>query len=105
MNIRITTAMMIALLLASGAAEAGGDVAAGEELASMDCVDCHGEDGKGNEDTPPLAGMDEVYLLEQLNAYKSGERTDEGGLMRMTVETLSDQDMANLAAYYATLEK
>jgi len=105
MSIRITTAMTIALLLAGGTAQAGGDAAAGEALASMDCIDCHGEDGKGTEDTPPLAGLDEAYILKQLEAYKSGDRTDEGGLMRMTVEELSDQDMANIAAYYATLEK
>ncbi|MBT8048473.1 MAG: cytochrome c [Xanthomonadales bacterium] len=91
--------------LACGTLHAGGDAAAGEELASMDCIDCHGEDGKGGDGTPALAGMDEAYLVEQLKAYKSGERTDEGGLMAMTVEELSEQDMANLAAYYATLEK
>jgi cytochrome c553 len=97
--------MMLVLLLASAVAEAGGDAAAGEELASMDCVDCHGEDGKGDGEIPSLAGLDEAYHVEQLKAYKSGDRTDEGGLMFMTVEELSEQDMADLAAYYATLEK
>lgn len=104
MSIRITVAMMIALLLASATAEAGGDAAAGEKIASMDCIDCHGEDGKGDGEIPSLAGKDEAYLVEQLKAYKSGERTDEGGLMLMTVEALIEQDMADLAAYYATLE-
>jgi cytochrome c553 len=101
---RLMFALIFGLLLASGAALAGGDPAKGGEIASMDCIDCHGEDGKGDSDTPPLAGMDEAYHVEQLKAYKSGERTDEGGLMAMTVEELSEQDMADLAAYYATLK-
>lgn len=95
--------IFIALLLA-GSAQAGGDAARGEEIASMDCIDCHGESGQGDEDTPPLAGLDEAYHVEQLKAYKSGERTDEGGLMAMTVEELSEQDMADLAAYYAAMK-
>ena len=104
MKNRLMFALIFGLLLASGAALADGDPAKGEEIASLDCIHCHREAGKGATDTPPLAGMDEAYHVEQLKAYKSGERTDEGGLMAMTVEELSEQDMADLAAYYATLK-
>jgi len=98
-------AIILLVLLAAGPAQAGGDAASGGALASMDCIDCHGEYGEGIDDAPALAGMGEAYLVEQLQAYKSGERTDEGGIMGMTVEELSEQDMANVAAYYASLEK
>ena len=69
----------------------------------MDCIDCHGENGLGDEEVPGLAGLDEAYQIEQLKAYKSGERTDEEAMI-MYAEDLSEQDMADLAAYYAGLE-
>ena len=70
----------------------------------MDCADCHGEDGKGVDDSPPIAGLDETEHFEALKAYKSGERVDEEEIMMMFTEELSDQDMADLAAYYSTLD-
>jgi len=97
-------AVMFILLLAAGAVQAGGDVARGQEL-SVDCADCHGADGKGDEDNPAIAGLDEAKHFEMLKAYKSGELTDEDEIMLMYTEELSEQDMADLAAYYATLAK
>lgn len=93
---------MFLLFLACGAAQAGGDAARGEEL-SANCVDCHGANGEGLDDAPAIAGLDEVKHVEALKAYKSGERVDEGEVMLMFTEELSEQDMADLAAYYATL--
>jgi cytochrome c553 len=94
--------LMFVLLSAAGFAQAGGDPARGQEL-SVDCVDCHGEDGLGDEEVPPIAGLEEAFQIEQLQAFKSGARTDEEESMLMYTEDLSDQDMADLAAYYATL--
>ena len=98
--------LMIALLLTAFAVaapvQAGGDAARGAELA-VDCADCHGADGMGDEDNPKLAGLDEAYQIEQLKAFKSGERVDEEEMMSMYAKDLSDQDMADLAAYYASL--
>ena len=99
---KMILAAMFVLMLMAGAVQAGGDPARGQEL-SVDCADCHGEDGKGDEDNPPIAGLDETEHLNMLKAYKSGERTDEEEIMLMFTEELSDQDMADLAAYYATL--
>ena len=96
-------AVIFVLMLAAGAVQAGGDVARGQEL-SMDCADCHGEDGKGDDETPAIAGLEEANHVEQLLAFKTGERTDEDEMMLMYTEDLSDQDMADLAAYYATLD-
>ena len=99
---KLIVAAMFILMLAAGAVQAGGDAAAGAALA-VDCADCHGEDGKGDEDYPALTGLDSAYLIEQLSAFKSGERVDEDEMMPMYAEDLSDQDMADLAAYFASL--
>jgi sulfide dehydrogenase cytochrome subunit len=99
---KLVSAVIFTLLLVAGYAQAGGDAARGEEL-SIDCADCHGPDGKGDEFTPGIAGLDEAYHVEQLKAFKSGERTDEDEMMLMYTEELSEQDMKDLAAYYATL--
>jgi len=97
---KLIFAILFGLMMAA-AVQAGGDAARGQELAA-DCADCHGDDGKGDEDNPALAGLDEAYQIEQLKAFKSGERVDEDEMMGMYAEDLSEQDMADLAAYYAT---
>jgi cytochrome c553 len=99
---KLMIAIMFILMFAAGGVLAGGDVANGEELA-VDCADCHGDDGLGDEDVPAIAGMDAAEQLKELMAFKSGEREDEEGDMIDSVEDLSEQDMADLAAYYATL--
>ena len=99
---KLIIAAMFLLMLMAGNVQAGGDVAKGEELA-VDCADCHGDDGLGDEDVPAIAGMDAAKQLKELMAFKSGEREDEEGDMIDSVEDLSEQDMADLAAYYATL--
>jgi len=99
---RIIFALMFILMLAAGGVQAGGDVANGEELA-VDCADCHGDDGQGDEDVPSIAGMDAAEQVKELMAFKSGEREDEEEDMIDSVADLSEQDMADLAAYYATL--
>lgn len=99
---KIIFASMFVLILAAGYAQAGGDPARGKELA-MDCEDCHGEDGMGDDEFPQLAGLEEAYFVEQLRAFRSGERVDENEFMPMYSEDLSDQDIADLAAYYSTL--
>lgn len=101
---KLMIAIMFILMLAAGGVQAGGDVAKGKELAA-DCADCHGDDGLGDEDIPGIAGMDAAEHVKELKAFKSGEREDEDGDMTDSVEDLSDQDMADLAAYYATLPK
>lgn len=99
---KLIIAAIFLLLLATGSLQAGGDPAKGQELA-VDCADCHGEDGLGDEDIPGIAGLEKGYHVEQLKAYKSGERADEDEMMLDYVVDLSAQDMADLAAYFATL--
>jgi cytochrome c553 len=102
MTIRLMTAMLCVLMLAAGSVQAGGDAARGAELA-VDCADCHGEDGMGDEDTPKLAGMDKAAFVSALEGYKYGEREDESGMMADYAADLSEQDMADLAAHYNSL--
>jgi cytochrome c553 len=91
------------MLMAAGGVQAGGDAARGQEL-SEDCAGCHGDDGKGDDETPALAGMDKAAHVSALKGYASGEREDESGMMADYAVDLSEQDMADLAAYYATLK-
>ena len=96
---KLLIAMMFIVMLAAGAVQAGGDAARGMELAA-DCADCHGDDGKGDEDVPGLAGMDAAEHARKLADFKSGAVESE---MADYVGDLSEEDMADIAAYYATL--
>jgi cytochrome c553 len=65
-------------------------------------VGCHGVDGLGTANFPPLAGLETEYLIKQLHDYKSGAR--QNVMMNALAKSLSDQDIADLAAYYASLK-
>jgi len=99
---RLITVMMFVLMMAAGSVQAGGDAARGAELA-VDCADCHGDDGKGDGDFPALAGMDAAKHAKALADFKSGAVESED--MADYVADLSEQDMKDIAAYYATLPK
>ena len=69
----------------------------------MQCQTCHGLDGLSKiPDSPNIAGSPEQYLARQLNAFRKGERKNE--MMSLVVQPLTDQDVADLAAYYAAIE-
>ncbi len=80
-----------------------GDVARGKQIAER-CSHCHGENGIGVEPgVPNLAGQVRAYTYKQLQHYKAkGPRNHNP--MRRRVRRLSDQDMADVAAWYASLE-
>ena len=104
MTQKLTIAVLFVVALASGSVQAGGDAARGEGLATdSDCAMCHGDNGMGDEDNPKIAGMDEAAFVAALQGYKSGEREDDSGMMADYAVDLSDQDMADLAAYYKSL--
>lgn len=76
-----------------------GDVKAGQEKSAM-CVACHGVDGNSLVSMyPKLAGQSANYTAKQLADFKSGERKDP--IMVGMVAALSEQDMNDLAAYFA----
>jgi len=82
------------------AAQAG-DMAAGKARAGT-CASCHGAAGiSASALWPNLAGQQEQYLIKQLKAFREGERTDP--LMSPMSKSLSDEDIEDLAAYFANL--
>lgn len=79
-----------------------GDPVAGRKVAAA-CAACHGEDGNANDpNTPSLAGEDPEYLITATKSYREGTR--DYLMMKHPVESLSDQDIENLAAFYASQE-
>jgi cytochrome c553 len=88
---------------AQGRAYAQGDAKAGRAKAESVCGVCHGVDGLAKiPEAPNLAGQSENYLIEQINAFKSGDRKNE--MMSVVVQDLSPDDIENLAAYYSAIE-
>jgi cytochrome c553 len=99
---KVVAMLSLAVMFAAGAAQAAGDAAAGKTKAAT-CAACHGADGNSaNPEWPKLAGQHQDYLLKQLKEFKSGER--QNALMAGQVAALNEQDMADLAAYFASLE-
>jgi len=95
----VITAGLLLLMSISASALASGDPAAGETKAGT-CVGCHGANGEGVEPNPPLAGLKEAYIAKQLQDFKSGAR--ENAMKKMILQPLSEQDVADLAAYFAS---
>ena len=98
---RILTAVVVASLGAAATAEAAGNVEAGKAKAAA-CVGCHGANGQGIPPNPALKGKTEDELVEAMKDYKSGKRNN--AVMKAFAAQLNDQDIANLAAYYASLK-
>ena len=87
--------------IAAAAVKVAGDAAAGRQRAAA-CASCHGAAGISPNDTwPNLAGQSAAYLARILAAYKSGDQKDV--MMTPIAQPLSDGDIRNLAAYYASL--
>lgn len=81
------------------------DIAAGKAKTAM-CVACHGKDGIAAVATyPNLAGQQAKYLESSIKAYKNKQRTGgQAPVMYGMVAALSDADISNIAAYYASLK-
>lgn len=95
--------VIVSLLLTlgiTGMAHAAGDAKAGQAKAAV-CGACHGPDGNSAAPNfPKLAGQGERYLLKQMKDIKAGNRT----VLEMTglLNNVSDQDMADIAAYFSS---
>jgi cytochrome c553 len=91
---------VLGFTVASSLAFAGGDATAGQTKTAM-CAGCHGADGNSPAASfPKLAGQGEKYLTKQLGDIKAGNRK----ILEMTgmLNAFSDQDLADIAAYYAS---
>lgn len=97
---KLTLAVAATVLMASPAF--AGDAAAGK-AKSATCSACHGADGVSLVPMyPNLKGQKAAYTIKQLKDFKSGARKDP--VMAGMVAALSEQDMADLAAYYESLK-
>ncbi|MDC9729842.1 MAG: cytochrome c [Methyloprofundus sp.] len=93
------------VLLALGLAQnslAAVDINAGKQRAKM-CLSCHGQDGNSQtSNIPSLAGQKPAYIANQLRSFRSGVR--KGGMMNNMAKGLSDAEINNLAAFFASLK-
>lgn len=108
---KLTLALAASLLVAGSAASAA-DLAAGQAAYQKTCASCHGADAKSPimPAYPILAGQHADYLAHALKTYKRGQtgapassNTRKNAVMGAMVMQLSDADVANIAAWLATL--
>jgi cytochrome c553 len=93
----LAISLMLSLGLVAGAQ--AGDAQAGKKIAGA-CAACHGQGGNSAAASfPKIAGLGEKYILKQLMEFKSGAR--DNAIMKGQVAALSDEQMADLAAYFA----
>jgi cytochrome c553 len=79
-----------------------GDVERGAELYEEKCRKCHGKEARGRGTSPQLAGQYTEYVESQIEQYKTGERSYSDKRMKKVIDTLSDEDIQDLLAYFST---
>ena len=98
---KIKSIILLASIASMPAVSYAGDAAAGK-AKSANCAACHGPEGVSAMDIwPNLAGQKPGYLIKQLKAFRDGGRKDP--MMSPMATALTDDDIANLAAYYSGL--
>jgi cytochrome c553 len=109
-NIAMCMTLVIVLYASSALAESGdiekyrrrtgsGDPVAGKEKSQI-CQGCHGKDGNSADELiPKLAGQYDEYIIKQMRNYQAGTRSHE--IMNGMAASLSDKDLADVAAYFA----
>lgn len=96
-------AITFGLTFTFGSAHAAGDPAAGQAKVAV-CAACHGADGNSaNPEWPKLAGQHQGYTVKQLKEFKAGKR--ENAMMAPMAMPLSEQDMSDIGAYYASVPR
>jgi cytochrome c553 len=98
--VRSTGVVLDASMAAAGASDA---VGRGASLALAQCTMCHGPQGMTQSNAPNLAGQYSDVVLKQLLDYRKGDRASP--IMQALSEALSERDMHDLAAYFASLPK
>lgn len=95
---------LLAALLVSSTVFAAPDLAKGKQIAENVCAACHAADGNsGIAMYPKIAGQHAAYTIKQTHDIKDSKRTTgSSAAMMPMVQNLSDDDIANVAAYYAT---
>jgi cytochrome c553 len=100
---KLTLAALLSALALIAAPTYAADAAAGKKIAEGSCADCHGDDGKGDDENPKIAGMAVDKFAKAMTEYQNGTRTKDAKMAK-AAKKLSATDVANVAAYYATLK-
>jgi cytochrome c553 len=96
----ITATLSLSLLAGNAIAEETGDAAAGATKAAT-CTACHGLNGNStNPEWPVLAGENASYVRDQVERFRAGKRVNT--LMLPMVQNLTEQDIADIAAFFST---
>ncbi len=105
MMLKVLFASTLLTLGMTGMVQAAGDAAAGAGKSAV-CTACHGADGIGLVPIyPNLKGQQVAYLESSLKAYREGQRTGgNAAIMTPMAKNLSDEDIADLAAYYGAMK-
>lgn len=97
--------LFMVALVAAGSLHAA-DAAAGQAKSAV-CVACHGVNGNAPimDTYPKIGGQNAAYLEASIKAYKNGERTGaNAALMTPMIAALTDADIADIAAYFSSVE-
>lgn len=102
---RLVTICFSFMMMYSSTAVSG-DVAAGEAgYKQKNCFVCHGPGGKGMASYPKLSGKAVPYLVDRLETYRAGKKVGpNSSLMILNAAPLSDEEIANLAAYLSNVQ-
>lgn len=101
MKLSVNRYLLVACASLASYGAVAADVSAGKTKSAM-CAACHGAAGiSAVASYPNLAGQKAPYIEKQLKAFRSGSRSDP--VMSAMAKPLSDADIANLAAYFASL--
>ena len=97
---RIAKGLLLLFLLNFSGHALSGDKVAGEERYKQTCINCHGPAGKGVASYPKISGNEVSYTKSKLETYRSGTKIGpNSALMIMMAKPLTDEEIANLAAY------
>lgn len=98
--IRLAKGLLLLFLLNFSGYALGGDKEAGEARYNKSCINCHGPAGKGIASYPKISGNDVSYTKSKLETYRDGIKIGpNSALMIMMAKPLTDEEIANLAAY------
>ena len=97
---KFATGLLFSLFLVFPAYASSGDKEAGEVRYNKTCINCHGPAGKGAASYPKISGNEVSYTKTKLETYRKGEEIGpNSALMIMMAKPLTDEEIANLAAY------
>jgi len=100
---RLSLTLMLSACALMAAPTYAADVAAGKAKYEDSCVDCHGDDGKGDDKVPAVAALSIEKFNKAILEFQNGTRT-KSAKMTKEAKKLSAADVANLAAFCATFK-